>query len=125
MPVITDPAGANAAIFDIVITLLPLAAAGNVRPEVVDRIREVGLSPIIPEATSSAVEIVYAQKDELPEEVKSLAADLCQYVTTMLWYGFGQNQKGLKIMQVLRGETVEDAPAPNPQFVVPQPVPEE
>lgn len=115
MPVIDSIASANAAMTD---AYYELRSAG-VRQAVADRMREIISSPVPPEAISGVVEFAYANKAEIHQSILDELALICDYASAMLWYGLGQDGRGTKIGQALRGETPDDPPTPEARFVVP------
>lgn len=89
-----------------------------------DKLIAINASPIAPEAITQFVEFAYANPEELSEDMKLVAADVCDYAAGQSWYGLGVDQRGSKIAASLRGEVVEDAPAPQANMIVNAPVPE-
>ena len=79
---------------------------------------EVATSPVAPEIAAQIPELIYARMDDFPTEFKIVAADVCDFATSLGFYGLGQNARGQKISALLRGRTVSSPPEPKSQFVV-------
>jgi len=92
------------------------AEANRLDTETKDGFIKVITSPVAPEASAYFAEFVYARSTEFLQASREKAADVAAFVTANGFYGFRENQRGAKIGSFLRGETVQDAPEPLPQF---------
>ncbi len=95
--------------------------------ETLEALKAVFLIPIQPQAISEFGEFIYARADEFSDEIKAEAAEVLSFATMMGWWELSQNNRGNKIMQVLRGETPEgDLPVPYARFKItpPESIPE-
>lgn len=92
------------------------AEVNRLDTETKDGLTKVIASPVAPEASAYFVEFIYARSTEFLEASREKAADVAAFVTANGFYGFRENQRGVKIGSFLRGETVADAPEPLPQF---------
>lgn len=72
-----------------------------------------------PQKVSHYLELAYANSTDLPPGVIAAAADIGVYAASMGYYGLGVDGRGAKMVAVLRGETVEDAPAVDGRFLPP------
>lgn len=84
----------------------------NLEPELAQSLTGLLATPIAAKRISQFVEVVYARQDEVSEVTKLAAADVCDFASIVGMFGLGQNERGLKISQILRGQTVADAPVP-------------
>lgn len=94
------------------------AAAAFAALDMAEPFRKVVTSPIHPEKVSQFLEICYARRDDLPADVKEAAADVGAFAASMGFWELGVDGRGMKMVAVLRGEEVNDPPAPSERFVL-------
>jgi hypothetical protein len=88
-----------------------------------DKLLELTTATVIAEAASHFVEFIYARREHIPEAICAAAANVCDYATSMQFYGLGEANRGGKISIILRGGSTPDAPEPLAIFAPPaQPV---
>lgn len=83
-----------------------------------EKLMSVVNSPIQPEKVANFLEVVYANADEFNDDVKAVAIDIGNFALGYGFFGLGENQRGSKMIAVLNGETVEDAPEPLASMVI-------
>lgn len=71
---------------------------------------------VAPQALYEFVEAVYANKDDFTADQLLEAADIVKFTKDNGWYGLRENMRGDKMESIFRGEGVEDAPVPLPNF---------
>ena len=92
------------------------AESNRLDTETKDGLVKVITSPIAPEASAHFVEYVYAHSKKFLKASRTKAADVAAFVTANGFYGFRDNQRGVKIGIFLRGEAVAEAPEVLQQF---------
>lgn len=90
------------------------AASAAPDPAILDGV--VG-TPIAPELVSQFLEYVYANRAAMPPSVVAAAIDVGNFATANGFYGLGDDQRGFKMIKVLKGQTVTGAPDPKAQYV--------
>lgn len=83
--------------------------------ETLNELKGVFLIPIQPQAISEFGEYIYAHAEEFSEEVKVAASSVVDFATSMMWWGLGENSRGLKISKLLRGQSIT-GDTPDPMF---------
>jgi hypothetical protein len=82
-------------------------------PHISDRASVLMVSPSPVDQIVGLGEFIYANRDQMDNEAKGLAASLIAYATTNMWHGLGDDARGEKIVRVLRYEMGELAQAPS------------
>jgi hypothetical protein len=84
-----------------------------------DCFRRVVTQTVHPAKVSHFLEICYANRAGLTSEVLQAAADVGAFAAAHDFYGLGEGQRGLRMVQVLRGEAVEVEPPVDGSFLPP------
>jgi hypothetical protein len=71
-----------------------------------------------PARVAHFTEFVYANLSGFDDAAKVAASELVDFATTHAFYGLGYFDRGAKISATLKGETVTDAPAIDPNWLV-------
>lgn len=109
---VTSFSDATGLIFDVYAE----ASAAFEAIDMSDKFREVVTATVQPEKVSQFLELCYACRDDLPASVKAAAADIGTFAAANSFYGLGEDQRGTKMVSILRGGSVEDAPEPSARF---------
>jgi hypothetical protein len=75
-------------------------------------------TPVMPQRVSQFPELVYANADAFSPAARSLAADLCDFASSLGFFGLGDDLRGTRISAVLRGAELDEAPAPKPEYLI-------
>lgn len=108
----------------LILTTYAAAAAAFTTLDKLELYQSVVTATTHPEKVSQFLELCYAQREHLPQNVLDAAADVGAFATTMGFYGLGQDERGIKMVSALRGEEVQDLPEPVERFVSTPPVDE-
>jgi hypothetical protein len=79
--------------------------------DITAKIRQLNTSPSPVDQIVSIAEYLYAKRAEISIEGKSLAAGLAAFATTNGWHNLLADNRGNKIVQALRRDLGETAPA--------------
>lgn len=83
------------------------------------RFRELTASPAPVDQIVKVGEFIYANRDDMPDAAKALAAGLIGFATTNAWHGLLEDSRGDRIVANLRkdiGEISRAPAAPEPIF---------
>jgi len=133
MLIIESPADARTAIMDFM-----MDHGSDIPADMRKQIRELSSSPSPVDQIVRTGEFLYARKDEVGPEGRTLAGGLCSYASLNGWHGMNENDRGGKIQQAMARENGEEPvygrpwpepdqdPEPKPEFVrvVEEPTPE-
>lgn len=77
---------------------------------------------ILPEKVSEFFEFAYANRETLPQEIKTAAADVGNFAWVNGFWGLGEGGRGSRMERLLRGQTLtksEEVPEPSAKYGAP------
>lgn len=106
---------AHAAISEVYVEALK--AFGSVG--MADAFREVVEAAVQPYKISQFLEICYALRDVLPQQVIDVSVSVGSFAAKNGFYGLANGDRGNLMVAVLKGESVLEVPDPSPTFARP------
>ena len=108
----------------LILSTYAVAAAAFTQLGKFDTFQSVVTATVHPEKVSQFLELCYANREALPPEINAAAADIGAFAAVHGFYGLDTDQRGLRMVQVLSGETIFDVPEPDNRYVSAPPVSE-
>jgi len=119
MPQVTDFAQANLIMAQAFPTLITSFPDDETK---VAQVNAIYGTVILPEKVSEFFEFAYANRETLPQEIKTAAADVGNFAWVNGFWGLGEGGRGSRMERLLRGQTLtksEEAPEPSGKYVTP------
>lgn len=123
MPIPTEFTEANS-IMLTAFAALSSAAVSDDEIAAVAQLNTILAGTVPPERVSHFFEFGYARRATLPSATLPAFADVGNFAWSYGFYGLGQNNRGLYMETLLRGDALPVGaiePVPNPNFVPPEP----
>lgn len=96
---------------------LVAALAGNV--EAMEQANAIFGAVVLPEKVSQFFEFTYANRDALPQDIKTAAADVGNFAWVNGFWGLGEGGRGSRMERLLRGQALgknEEVPEPSVKY---------
>lgn len=116
MPVANDFGQANLIMAQAFPALIS-ALASNA--EAMEQVNAIFGTVILPEKVSEFFEFAYANRETLPQDIKSAAADVGNFAWVNGFWGLGEGGRGSRMERLLRGQALgknEEVPEPSAKY---------
>ena len=116
MAQVTDFAQANLIMAQAFPALIS-ALASNA--EAMEQVNTIFGTVILPEKVSEFFEFAYANRETLPQDIKTAAADVGNFAWVNGFWGLGEGGRGSRMERLLRGQALgknEEVPEPSAKY---------
>lgn len=90
--------------------------------EAMEQVNAIFGTVILPEKVSEFFEFAYANRETLPQDIKTAAADVGNFAWVNGFWGLGQDGRGSRMERLLRGQALgknEEVPEPSAKYAAP------
>jgi len=111
MDTIADIPGARRAIRNYLVH-----ADGQLKPDTFERLEALVDSPSPVDVIVGSADLLYARRDELDDEGRTVVAQLASFAAANSWHGMGDGNRGGLIAQAMRRDMGQKAEPGQPAF---------
>lgn len=116
MPVVNDFGQANLIMAQAFPALITALAANSAA---IEQVNTIFGTVVLPEKVSEFFEFAYANRETLPQDIKTAAADVGNFAWVNGFWGLGEGGRGSRMERLLRGQALgknEEAPEPSAKY---------